>query len=183
MQTAQQQLIRLNLGAGESPLPGYANLDRKSGQEVYPLPFADGVAAEIRAAHVLEHFGFFEVPAVLREWVRVLAVGGWLRIAVPDLDWIVMRLASAHLPTVPDGTDPALLVAIHTDDSYGVQPIENYLFGGQRDADDFHKMAFNEWKLTALMRAVGLTSIRRWKSEIADCASLPVSLNLEGRKV
>jgi hypothetical protein len=32
------------------------------------------------------------------------------------------------------------------------------------------------------MEAAGLTDISRWQSEIQDCASLPVSLNLMGRK-
>lgn len=182
MQATATQELRLNLGAGNVPLSGYENLDRKTGQDVYPLAYPDNSACVIRAAHILEHFGFNEVPLVLREWVRVLASGGWLRIAVPDFDWIVRQFAQAQFPEVPDGTDPMLLVSMHTVDGDIAHPTESYLFGGQQDADDFHKIAFNEWKLSALMRAVGLTDIRRWKSEAEDCASYAVSLNLEGRK-
>lgn len=182
MQTAAQQLIRLNLGSGSAPLAGYENLDRKTGQEVYPLNYGDSTVDEVRASHILEHFGFREVPAVLREWVRVLKPGGVLKVAVPDFDWIVRQFARAQFPEVPDGVNPLLLVSMHTAEGEQVYPTESYLFGGQDDENDFHKIAFNEWKLSALMRAVGLEDIRRWKSEIDDCASLAVSLNLEGTK-
>lgn len=176
--------LKINLGSGEMPLRGYDNLDRKTGQEVYPLSgYADGSVDELRAAHILEHFGFFEVPLVLREWVRVLKPGGWMRIAVPDFEWIMRQMLHSNLPVVPADTPTEALVSMHTEDADGVMhPMECYLFGGQQDADDFHKMAFNEWKLSALMRSVGLTNIRRWTSELHDCASFAVSLNLEGRK-
>jgi hypothetical protein len=55
--------------------------------------------------------------------------------------------------------------------------------GGQTDENDFHKSAYDEESLDGLMQAVGLQDIRRWESEIDDCAKLPVSLNLEGVKV
>jgi len=184
MSAVQAPTIRLNLGSGELPLAGYVNIDRKTGREAYPLPYLpDGSVSEVRAAHVLEHFGFLEVPSVLREWVRVLQVGGWLRIAVPDLDWIVRKMVGSDYPVVPADTPTEALVSIQSVDEDGVTvPVENYLFGGQQDADDFHKIAFNEWKLSALMRSVGLVGIRRWTSETNDCASYAVSLNLEGWK-
>jgi hypothetical protein len=84
---------------------------------------------------------------------------------------------------VPADTPAEELVSIHTVENGIVYPTEGYLFGGQQDADDYHKIAFTEWKLRALMRSVGLTNIRKWKSEVADCASYTVSLNLEGQKV
>ena len=37
--------LRLNLGAGTTHLDGFTNLDRKTGQEVYPLPYEDGSVA------------------------------------------------------------------------------------------------------------------------------------------
>ena len=56
--------MKLNLGAGEQQLEGYTNLDRKTGQEVYPLSGfltdhreldeCDRNITEIRASHVLE---------------------------------------------------------------------------------------------------------------------------------
>lgn len=151
--------LKLNLGAGATPLAGYENLDRKSGQEIYPLGYPDAVADEIRASHVLEHFPHAQVPAVLAEWARVLKPGGVLKIAVPDFAWI----AQAYL----DGKEA---------------PIEGYLMGGQVDAEDFHKAVFDAGALAELLRGAGLFGITGWSSEAQDCAALPVSLNLQAVK-
>lgn len=152
---------RLNLGAGGAPMDGYGNIDLKNGTQAFPLNCADNSVEEIRASHLLEHFGHGEVAKVVKEWTRVLKPGGKLKIAVPDFDRIVERYSNGHRH------DPIL---------------EAYLFGGQVDANDFHKTFFNEEKLRRLMESAGLDSIKRWQSEIEDCASLQVSLNLEGVK-
>jgi len=150
--------MKLNLGGGNQKIPGFVNIDRLNGQEAYPLPaYADGSVDEIRASHILEHFGHREVPEVLKEWVRVLKPGGVLKIAVPDFDYLVQ----------------------HRHDEL---PLESYLMGGQSDQNDYHKSIFSERKLRDLMRYVGLTDVTRWQSELEDCASLPVSLNLQGVK-
>jgi len=150
--------MKLNLGGGNQKIPGFINVDRLNGQEAYPLPaYADGSVDEIRASHILEHFGHREVPEVLKEWVRVLKPGGVLKIAVPDFDYLVQ----------------------HRHDEL---PLESYLMGGQSDQNDYHKSIFSERKLRDLMRYVGLTDVTRWQSELQDCASLPVSLNLQGVK-
>lgn len=48
--------------------------------------FGDGSAELIYASHVLEYFDRSEAARVLREWRRVLAPGGTLRLAVPDFE-------------------------------------------------------------------------------------------------
>ncbi len=75
---------KLNLGAGSAPMDGWENLDRKTGEEIYPLN-RDGVD-EIRASHVLEHFSHQKIPTVLADWVGALKPGGLLKIAVPDFN-------------------------------------------------------------------------------------------------
>ena len=49
------------------------------------LPVEDGAFDVVHASHVLEHFGRSEVLRVLGEWVRVLRVGGELRLVVPNV--------------------------------------------------------------------------------------------------
>jgi predicted SAM-dependent methyltransferase len=154
--------VKLNLGAGEGPLPGYQNIDRKTGGEIFPLSYADNSASEVRASHVLEHFPHGQVADVVREWARVLKPGGKLKIAVPDFDYIVKAYSNGR-----------------RDD----RMLELYLFGGQVDDADYHKAFFNEEKLAELMKHAGLGSIEKWQSEIQDCASLEVSLNLQGVKL
>ena len=151
--------MKLNLGSGEQPLDGYTNLDGAKGDSIFPLPFGDGAADEIRASHVLEHFGMSDVPKVLAEWNRVLAPGGTLKIAVPDFRTVAQR----YLAGTPE-------------------PTAGYIMGGQTDERDFHKALFDRETLVKHLSDIGLVLLSEWKSEIQDCASLPISLNLQGRK-
>lgn len=160
-----EQTRKLNIGTGDVPLAGYENIDRKDGGEAYPLktndgkPIPDASCDEVRASHILEHFANSEVPLVLAEWTRVLKPGGRLKVAVPDFEYC----AKGYL----DGKK---------------EPFGSYLLGGQTDANDFHHAIFDEERLANCMTEVGLENLQKWKSEVQDCASLPVSLNIEGTK-
>ncbi len=151
--------IRLNLGSGNLKLDGYENIDLKDGQSAYPLNYTEGSVDEIRASHLLEHFGQNQIADVLKNWVACLKDGGILRIAVPDFK----KISQNYIDGKPENT-------------------AGYLMGGQTDENDFHKSIFDKTTLTDLMKAAGLTDIAEWKSEITDCASLPISLNLMGIK-
>ena len=153
-------MIKLNLGSGDWQIPGYTAIDRKFGTEVYPLLYEENSVDEIRASHVLEHFSGNEVADVVRHWVSKLRTGGVLRIAVPDFKWIAEHYSAGENINFP-----------------------GYIMGGQIDENDYHKTIFDKSILTAVMKYAGLTDIKEWASEIKDCASLPVSLNLQGTKV
>ena len=84
--------LRLNLGCGRSPLPGWVNVDISPlpGIDVVadldacrtqPLPFADDSATEMRMAHVLEHI--HDTLALMQELHRVAASGCVLTIRAP----------------------------------------------------------------------------------------------------
>lgn len=155
---------KLNLGAGEHPLPGYRNIDiRTTGEAIFPLEVPDNTVDEIRASHVLEHFPQAKVPVVLRDWVRALKPGGLLKIAVPDFEWIVDQFRAGVGDDVP---------------------LHAYLMGGQSHEYDFHYSVFTEDLLGDMLRAAGCTRISKWQNEDdqLDCASLPVSLNMMGYK-
>jgi len=155
--------LKLNIGSGEKELEGYINLDAKFGHTIFPLNYDSETFIEVRASHILEHFSEREVFDVLKEWIRVLKPEGIIKIAVPDMRWISKELVNnnSKFPT-------ALLYA--------------YIIGGQVDEYDFHKSIFDQNKLTILMSWCKITRIEEWRSDIKDCASLPVSLNLMGRK-
>lgn len=150
--------VKLNLGSGDIPIDGYRNFDRKTGQEAYPLDVEDNSIDEIRASHILEHFDQAEAPRVIECWASKLKPGGLLKIAVPDFAKIMESYKAGGNHTV------------------------GYCCGGQIDANDYHKNLFDRQSLTGLLERAGLCDIKHWESEVQDCAGLPVSLNLQGRK-
>ena len=153
------ETIKLNIGAGPTRLEGWTAIDRKLGSEAYPLKdYADNSVDEIRASHILEHFGHNEVPLVLKEWSRVLKPGGRMRIAVPDVEK-VMELRSK-----------------------GDELWRGYMMGGQTNENDYHRTVFDYDALNQMMDLVGLVNIRIWESDNTDTASHPCSLRLEGTK-
>lgn len=153
-------MLKLDLGCGDHLEPGWIGLDRFMGLEVYPLlAYPSNSVDEIRASHILEHFSSREVADVLGEWVRVLRPGGLIKIAVPDFAYIAQGYLEGKR-----------------------EPFGSFLFGGQTDANDYHKTVFDADRLHQLMTTAGLTDIQRWHSDRQDCAALPVSLNLQGTK-
>jgi predicted SAM-dependent methyltransferase len=164
--------LKLNLGAGHTSLDAYLNVDRCYPErntdgltrgcwqgDVFPLDFEDGSVDEVRASHVLEHFSHRETLSVITDWVRVLKPGGTLKVAVPNFRWIAQQyLAGADIP------------------------VNGYVMGGHVDDNDHHGAIFDEEGLRASFEELGLVDIQYWVSEIHDCAALPVSLNLMGRK-
>lgn len=163
-------ILRLNLGAGEHTIPGYINIDKryasdepgvveKRRADAYPLNFDSEIADEIRASHLLEHFSHRETLDVLRDWVRVLKPGGVLKVAVPDF----RKIAEEYLA----GNDGLTL---------------GYVMGGQTHEEDYHRAIFDREMLESDLREAGLVDIHAWYDDIGDGASLPISLNLAGRK-
>ena len=88
--------MKLHLGCDKRYIPGFVHVDLAEyphidyNQDVRTLPmFEDGTADLIYACHVLEYFDPVEVLDILREWRRVLRLGGVLRLAVPDFEAMV----------------------------------------------------------------------------------------------
>jgi predicted SAM-dependent methyltransferase len=152
--------MRLNIGSGGSRIDGFENVDLDEGKDARKLDYETGSIDEIYASHILEHFSFRETLEVLREWVRVLKVGGRLRIAVPDFNKIVDGYKSGKIDF----------------------NIEKVLLGAQTNSVDVHRAVFNDEKLRTLFDMVGLDKVEPWTSVMDDCASLDVSLNLQGVK-
>lgn len=150
---------KVNLGCGKMMIDGYDNIDIKDGRQVYPLSYPYGSLQEIRASHILEHFGYRQIPNVLNNWVSKLKPGGVLKIAVPDFHKIVGYYT------------------FHTGEN-----VMGYLMGGQVDEYDYHKSMFDRNMLAYLMKNAGLENIRAWNDQKDSCG-LPVSLNLKGSKM
>ena len=151
--------VKLNLGGGSTVIDGTVNVDRKTGGEVFPLAYADNSVNEIRASHVLEHFGHEHVGTVLKDWVRALKPGGCLKVAVPNFEWIAENyLAGKEIP------------------------VQGYVMGGHVDSNDYHRAIFDYETLYDALVDAGLCGITHWNDGVEDCSALPVSLNLCGTK-
>ena len=84
-------LLRLNLGSGQNPKPGYVNVDRFGSPDVkwdleqFPWPWQENSAEEVQLIHVLEHLGqsvatYFQI---IKELYRICRHGALIHIAVP----------------------------------------------------------------------------------------------------
>lgn len=116
------------------------------------------------ACHVLEHFPHQQVDEILRQWVRLLRPGGWMRIAVPDFERIV---------------------ADYESEGRRVESIVFDLMGSQNYPGAAHLAIFNRERLFRALDRAGLEGIREWTPEPSwpqDYSRAPVSLNLEGWK-
>ena len=88
--------LKLHLGCGTVHLDGWVNVDREPGADLRldvrrPLPFPDRAARLIYHEHLMEHLTLEEGRRCLGDWLRLLEPGGILRIATPDLAYVVER--------------------------------------------------------------------------------------------
>ena len=81
--------MKLHLGCGKKVWADYVNVDLNPSDptvinsDLRVLPFDDGVATEIVAIHVVEHFDYWDLLPMLREWCRVAAPGCRLILEMP----------------------------------------------------------------------------------------------------
>jgi predicted SAM-dependent methyltransferase len=91
--TTEQRLRRLNWGCGTEPQPGWINSDIKEDPTVdISCDILDGLPLEessidyVVSIHALPELKLTDQVPALMELRRVLAPGGVLRLALPDLD-------------------------------------------------------------------------------------------------
>ena len=58
--------------------------------------FEDGSVDEIQAIHLFEHLPRLEVESVLKEWVRVLKIGGKIVLEMPSMDKIAQLIVNGE---------------------------------------------------------------------------------------
>jgi predicted SAM-dependent methyltransferase len=170
---------KLHIG-GKEQRPGWEILDVNAGPHVDHVGnavdlarFADGSFTEVYASHVLEHFDYKEdLLTALREWHRILAPGGVLRLSVPDLDVL------AHL-----------LLQRHKLDVNQRFQVMRMIFGGHVDAHDYHLVGLNQDFLAGFLSAAGFDRLQRVSrhglfKDTSDMvvAGTPISLNFTACK-
>lgn len=140
--------MRLELGAGYRPTPGYTHQDARPQDDIEIVGDAARITEHpdigpesceiIRATHLLEHFSFRETENVLREWRAALKVGGALYIEVPHFGWQTRAHANGHLSD---------------------EEAVTYVFGEQDYEGNFHFAAFTEALLRKKLDQAGFRDI------------------------
>lgn len=75
----------IDIGAGDDPvLETSATLDQLTGGDAYALDYPDTYFDYVYSSHCVEHLTF--AKQALWEWCRVLKVGGYLVLLLPDRD-------------------------------------------------------------------------------------------------
>ena len=86
--------VRLNLGSGRALITGWINVNIESNADLVHdirrgLPFESNSVDLIYNEHFIEHLSFQDGKRFLSECFRCLKIGGILRIATPDLDYVI----------------------------------------------------------------------------------------------
>jgi len=142
---AKKSGLRINLGCGHVPLPGFVNVDRRElpgvdvVAEVDDLPFEQGEVQEIFSAHLLEHFPQEQLKrTLLGYWHGLLKPGGEFRAVVPDADGMIKAYASQEYP---------------------FERFREVTYGGQDYDGDFHFNMFTTGSLSQMLTDAGFVDI------------------------
>jgi len=122
--------------------------------DVAKLDMLNESADEIYASNILEHFSHTRTLEILKDWYRILAVDGVLKISVPDFDRTVEIYHKR-----------------------GLCPwVVNILWGDQGYDGANHYCAFNEETLTALLKQAGFKDVSRVErlpgNQSGECSNL-----------
>lgn len=98
-----RELLRLDLGCGAKPQPGFMGVDIAPLESVWvhdlrktPWPWPDGSVAEVRCAHFFEHLEGDERLAFMDECYRILVPGGPLTIVCPHWESVRAHMDPTH---------------------------------------------------------------------------------------
>lgn len=100
-ETSPDNTIKLHLASGTAYKDGWINIDNNSYNNIkkldlnwdlrIPLPFPDNSVDYIFNEHFFEHLTVEEGLSSMKDFLRVLKPGGFMRIAMPDLEVTVRR--------------------------------------------------------------------------------------------
>lgn len=151
----QNPTIKVEVGCGASPRPGYIHSDLR------PLPHVEQVCPawaisfpvrsvdEIYSRHLLEHLSRAEAGRALRHWYAILKIGGSADLCVPDLEKHIEQFRL-------EGQSP-----------YLERPVSNRdhalagFYGWQEHEGDFHRWGYTWETLKEMLLEAGFDQVER----------------------
>lgn len=155
--------IKVHLGCWHRIIPGFVHvdlcdmphIDHKSSIDALPF-FADNSVSLIYCSHALEYFDRDQARLVLKEWHRVLAPGGVLRLAVPDFQALIQVYQQT-------GELARVLGPL-----YGKMGIQTE----QGPATLYHKTTYDQASLSSLLEECDFITPKRWDWRQTEHASV-----------
>jgi len=123
------------------------------------LPFENDCFDHIYSSHVVEHMSHASLQIVLREWIRVLKVGGVFELRCPDL-----RARAFLFFLTPSWKN-----------------VQN-IYGAQDYSENYHKSGFSYDLLRHLLQKLGITKVRRVHDGYKGVPFIPNDLHIRGIK-
>ncbi|GAB2633307.1 class I SAM-dependent methyltransferase [Belliella aquatica] len=183
----------LEIGPGEVRIPGFETLNIANSPVTdyiinasKPLPFPNGTFKVLYASHILEHIPWYKTLDVLKEWQRVIKIGGEIEIWVPD----GYKIAKAFI-NAEDGDN-----YLDLDGWYKFNPQKDpciwasgriFTYGdgkGTLGHPNWHLAIFSYRYLENLLQEAGFSEIRKMEnSEVRGYDHKWINLGIKGRKV
>lgn len=151
--------IKLEIGPGTKPRPGFIHMDVRELPDVeivgraYSIPLPDGSVLEIWSVDCFEHLSFAEARLALKEWWRVLVPGGKVEFTCPDVYRWAKYLVEAEESESAQGG------------GWTQDWIATAFWGWQQHEADYHKSGWTEKTLSKELSKAGFTEIflfQRW---------------------
>ena len=174
---------KLEIGPGKKISPGFESLDlmlqykpgilrdiQHIADASKKLPFDDNVFSVVYASHVLEHFPWYRIGTILKEWHRIISPRGILEVWVPDMLKICKALVDAENGndyTKQDGyykynpgKDPCKWFSARTF-AFPMSTITDPETTGNLEDQDWHRGAFTPRYLKEVLNDAGFVSVRQ----------------------
>jgi predicted SAM-dependent methyltransferase len=149
--------IKLEIGAGKNRgVEGWTYSDMGDGCDLNldlrnPLPFPDNTVSMIYSSHVLEHFSYRDMNALLTECFRILKSGGVFSAALPNARIYI----EAYL--TPDKFDPEVYCRYRPAYNYNSKiDFLNYM----AYMNGHHRHMFDEESIIAILKRAGFRIAR-----------------------
>lgn len=186
-------ITKLNIGPGYEGqrLAGFKSLDIIDGPEIdyvadafKSIPIDDNVCEIVYASHVLEHAHWHDIESILREWVRIIKLGGWLEVWVPDGLKVCEAFYKGEMTGEQKGPTKAWgHKKIHGDPCLFAN---NYIFsmcGKKYFPHGMHKSLYSRRFLHDMFKKVGLINIQDMDiSEKRNGGDSWINLGVKGQK-